>query len=136
MLHIHRLLVQPIRMLHIQSVNICAFYIVQRRATKYILNDFTSDYKSRLIKLQLLPLMHIFDLSDIILFIKSYKTPHAAFDITKYVSYATGNMRLSIHHKLNQTRSSDNTTKNFYFNRLPRLWNYLPVISTELNLPD
>ena len=111
------------------------FEQVQWHATKHVLNDFTSDYKSRLInKLQLLPLMYIFDLSDIMLFIKSYKTPHAAFDITNHVSLATGNTRLSIHHKLNQTRSSDNTTKNFYFNRLPRLWNYLPVINTELNL--
>uniref|UniRef100_A0A1X7T6X9 Reverse transcriptase domain-containing protein n=2 Tax=Amphimedon queenslandica TaxID=400682 RepID=A0A1X7T6X9_AMPQE len=29
---------------------------VQRRATKYILNDYSSDYKSRLISLQILPL--------------------------------------------------------------------------------
>ena len=61
--------------------------------------------------------MYIF---DIMLFIKSYKTPHAPFDITNYVSFATGNTRLSIHHKLNQTRSSDNTTKNFYFNKTPK----------------
>ena len=43
------------------------FEQVQRRTTKYILNDFTSDYKTRLLKLQLLPLMYTFDLSDIIL---------------------------------------------------------------------
>jgi len=36
------------------------------------------------------------------LFIKSYKAPHAAFDIINYVSLATGNTQLSIHHKLNQ----------------------------------
>jgi len=77
--------------------------------------------------------MYIFDLSDIMFFIKSYKTPHASFDITNYVSFATRNTQLSIHHKLNQTRSSDNTTEKFYFNRLPRLWNYLPVINTELS---
>ena len=35
---------------------------VQRRATKVILNDYTSDYKSRLIKLQLLPLMYAYEL--------------------------------------------------------------------------
>ena len=44
--------------------------------------------------------MYIFDLSDIMLFIKSYKTPHAVFDITNHVSFATGNTWLSIHHKL------------------------------------
>ena len=32
---------------------------VQRRTTKYILNDFTSCYKTRLLKLNLLPLMYI-----------------------------------------------------------------------------
>ena len=56
------------------------------------------------------------------------------FDTTNYVSFSTGNTRLSIHHKLNQTRSSHNTTKNFYFNSLPRLWNYLPFINTDLHL--
>ena len=39
---------------------------VQRRATKYILNDYTSSYKSRLTKLNLLPLMYIFELNDLI----------------------------------------------------------------------
>jgi len=33
-----------------------------------------------------------------------------------------------------QAGSLDNTTKKFYFNRLPRLWSYLPVINTELSL--
>ena len=32
---------------------------VQRRATKFICNDLTSDYKSRLPSLHLLPLMHV-----------------------------------------------------------------------------
>ena len=39
---------------------------VQRRATKYILNDFSSDYKSRLTKLNLLPLMMQLEINDII----------------------------------------------------------------------
>jgi len=32
---------------------------VQQRATKFILNNYTSSYKSRLQQLNLLPLMHI-----------------------------------------------------------------------------
>ena len=44
---------------------------VQRRATKYILNDFTSDYKSRLITLGILPLMYVFELNDLMLCQKS-----------------------------------------------------------------
>ena len=38
---------------------------VQRRATKYTLNDYTSCYKTRLIKLRFLPLMYLFELQDI-----------------------------------------------------------------------
>ena len=42
-----------------------------RHATKVILNDYTFDYKSHLIKLQLLPLMYMYNLSDILFFIIS-----------------------------------------------------------------
>ena len=51
---------------------------VQRRATKYILNDYTSSYKSRLTKLNLLPLMCIYELHHshnlIIIIITSLRT--------------------------------------------------------------
>ena len=42
---------------------------IQRQSTKFefILIDYTSDYKSRLLKLKLLPLMYMLDLSDIVL---------------------------------------------------------------------
>ena len=46
---------------------------VQRRASKFILNDYSTDYKSQLIKLNLLPLMYIYELMDILFFIKSLK---------------------------------------------------------------
>ena len=38
---------------------------VQRRATKYILNNYSSDYKSRLMNLKLLLLMYIYEMNDI-----------------------------------------------------------------------
>jgi len=38
---------------------------IQRRATKYILNDYQSTYKSKLEKLNLLPLMYVYELSDL-----------------------------------------------------------------------
>ena len=38
---------------------------LQWQATKFILDEYISDYKTRLLKLKLLPLMHIFELSDI-----------------------------------------------------------------------
>ena len=40
---------------------------IQRRATKYILSDYSSDYKSRLVCLQLFPLMMQFELNDYVL---------------------------------------------------------------------
>ena len=43
---------------------------VQRRATKYIVQDRNQDYKSRLIALQLLPLMYWFELLDIMFLVK------------------------------------------------------------------
>ena len=48
---------------------------IQRRATKFILtlNDCASSYCSRLIHLSLLPLMYIYELNDIMFFIKSLK---------------------------------------------------------------
>ena len=58
---------------------------IQRRATKYVLNDYVSDYKSRLIKLQILPLMYILDLNDVIFFVRSLKT--LMKDLTLKISF-------------------------------------------------
>ena len=46
-----------------------------QQATKYILNDSTSDYKSQLIQTQLLPLTYILDLNDVMLLLRIYKLP-------------------------------------------------------------
>ena len=48
--------------------DILSIETVQRRATKHILNDFSSNYKSRLTKLNLLPLMMQLEINDIIFF--------------------------------------------------------------------
>jgi len=105
---------------------------VQRRSSKFILNDYSSDYKTRLAKLNLLPLMYIYELTDILFFIKSLKTPTYSFDITKYVSFTRHNTRSS-DTKLCHQVSTNNITANSYFFRLPRLWNSLPIV--DLSLP-
>jgi len=51
--------------------NICKIEQLQCRVTKYILHDFTSDYKTRLINLNLFPLMYIFKISDIMFFLST-----------------------------------------------------------------
>ena len=92
--------------------DISALERTQHRATKYILNDYVSDYKTRLIKPNLLPLMYIYDQCDILSFIK-------------FCHHST---RSSSSNKLEHVFTSSNQQRNFYFNRLPRTFNSLPVI--------
>ena len=101
---------------------------VQRRATKYILNDYHSDYKSRLSTLRLLPLMYILEINDIMFFIQSIKNPSTSFNIRNFISFTTSNTRSSTYHKLQHSISSTNYQRHFYLNRIPRLWNSLPPI--------
>ena len=115
---------------HIQQIE-----RIQWRAAKYILNDYTSDYKSRLLMLHILPFMYTLDLNDIMFFIKNLNNRHDGFDIKSYISFVTGNTRLATSNKLQHNRSTDMMANNFYFNRLPRLWNALPIIDINLH-PD
>ena len=48
---------------------------VQHRATKFVLNDFTSNYKSRLTSLNLFPLMYWLKIQDLMFLIKCIKYP-------------------------------------------------------------
>ena len=90
---------------------------VQRRATKYILNDYHSPYKSRLIQLDLLPLMYQYELSDLLFFIKSYKTPYPHFDINNYISMkaSVSTTRSSSSGKLVHRISTTNSNRHFLF---------------------
>ena len=54
--------------------NIQSIERIQRRTTKYILKDYISDYKSRLLSLHMLPLMYWLDLQDLVFMIKCLKT--------------------------------------------------------------
>ncbi len=107
---------------------------VQRRATKFILNNFELDYKSRLVHLHLLPLMYWYELADIMFLVKSIKNPDTRLKIFEYVALSTTNTRsasflkLSHHH-----RSRTNLSRHFYFNRVCRLWNALPPIDLNLS---
>ena len=102
---------------------------VQRQATKFILRDYNSDYRTRLLKLDLLPLMYLLDFYDIVFFIKALKQPSAHFNIFHYVSFSATNTRSTSTNKLVHVHSNNNYTRTFYFNRLPKLWNKLPFIN-------
>ena len=60
---------------------------VQRRATKFVLNDYHSDYKTRLTSLKLLPLMMVYEMLDITFFIMSLKIPTKSFDINGFIEF-------------------------------------------------
>ncbi len=65
---------------------------IQRRSTKYILQDYTSDYKSRLVPLNLLPLMYWLELQDITFFVKSLKVSfrqfqHSGLCLVRFIVY-------------------------------------------------
>ena len=105
---------------------------VQRRSTKFILNDYVSSYKSRLINLNLLPLMYLYEIYDVMFLIKSLKNPTHFFNIYNFISFQSSPTRSSSANKLIHHRTPDNSTKHFYFNRISRLWNTLPVINLTL----
>ena len=106
---------------------------VQRRATKYILNDYTSSYKSRLQQLHILPLMYVYELNDLMFLVKSLKFPNDNFDITDHITFASNSTRSASFRKLVHSKTSNTTQHHFYFNRISRLYNYLPVINLSLS---
>ena len=53
---------------------------VQRSASKYILHDFTSDYKTTLVNMQLLPLMFWLQLQDLLFLVKYIKDTSDHFE--------------------------------------------------------
>ena len=105
---------------------------IQRRSTKHILNDYTSSYRTRLLKLKLLPLMYLFELQDILFAVKSFKSPTSQFSITNYIAFNSTNTRSGSYNKLaHNLHHLNNLSRHSYFHRLPRLWNAIPVIDLD-----
>ena len=80
---------------------------IQRRATKYILNNYSLDYKEHLLKLQMLPLSMIFELHDLLFFVNSFKQKDlegSSFNISHYMytAFSTNSTRSGSHCKLVQ----------------------------------
>ena len=106
---------------------------IQRRATKFIINGSSINYRTRLQTLELFPLMYYLEMNDVFFFLKCLKDPPDNFNILDFVSFSTNATRSGSTHKLNHTCSSSNTTRFFYFNRLPLLWNSLPPLDLDLS---
>ena len=99
---------------------------VQRRATKYILNDNASDYISRVISLRLLPLIHYFELCDLMFFIKNIKYPSDNFNIIDYITFSKCGTRSFSHYKLRHNKALTSSYR--HFTSIILLANSLPLI--------
>ena len=108
---------------------------IQRRATKYLLNDYTSSYKTRLVKLRILPLMYLFELQDILFAIKSIKVQSKQFNSHDHINFSSANTRSGTSSKLIIPHHLNNVSRHSYFHRLPTLWNAMPILNLDLTFP-
>ena len=106
---------------------------VQRRATKFILNDYKISYKASLKKLHLLPLMYVFELNDLMFFVKSLKAPTDHFNIYQHVHFTKNSTRSGAYSKLVHRKTASSTHQHFYFNRIVRLWNHMPTVDLSVS---
>ena len=106
---------------------------IQRCAAKHILHDFTLDYMSGLILLQLFPLMMTYEINDLVFFLKCLKSPKKSLILlTLLLSPLHLLIPLPVHEN---TYLNNNTSHHFFFSRLPQLWNCLPPLDCSLPLP-
>jgi len=104
-------------------INIINLKRIQQQAKKFILNDYSLDYKSRLLSLQILPLMQFLELNDILFLVRFLKSPTSAFNIYNYISFnssATCSSGSS-HKLLHKFSLSAVHHSHFYFIRIIRL---------------
>ena len=105
---------------------------IQRRATRAILGcnsdpNHRPSNKSRLISLNLLPILHWLDCRDLFFF---YKSLHGAynFSLNNFISFATGNTRSATNLNLRSKSFRTSLFRDSFFNRIVPLWNNLPVL--------
>ena len=94
------------------------------------------DYKTRLLSLNLLPLMHWYELQDMMFLVKCFKNPMDNLIIHDYVEFVTSITRASSNGKLRHKFCRLSTPRHFYFNRIVHLWNLFPRIDLSLSLPS
>ena len=105
---------------------------IQRRATKYILNDYSMDYKSRLTSLHLLPISLWLDLHDLLFLVKCLQDPDDNIEINRFITFhRTGTRADSTGRMLTINLVHTSAVRHFYFNRIAMLWN---VVQSATNL--
>ena len=78
--------------------------------------------------------MFIFEITEIIFLVKSFKFPTESFNINNYVSFSTGTTTRSSGIKLMHNSSSTNKQRNHYFIRICCLWNVIPTINLNFSV--
>ena len=99
---------------------------IQRRATKFITQEYNSSYSSRLKSLNLLPAFYWFEIKDLTFYYKC-KSGGYEVDVDQYStqpSLHTTRFSSSDLRRPNLCKSS--TFRSSYFNRMILLWNNLP----------
>ena len=77
---------------------------VQRRASRYVLSDYTSTYRDRLIELGLLPLVMYLEYLDIFFLLRCLIDAGSDnFNINSFVSFAIQSTRAASHYKLSHS---------------------------------
>ena len=104
---------------------------IQRRASKYVLSDYTSTYKDHLIEFGLLPLVMYLEYLDFSFLLRCLTDAGSDnFNINSFVSFTTLSTRAASNYKLPQCFAIHSS--HFYLHRLPCLWNMLPTFNHSL----
>ena len=107
---------------------------LQRIATKFILENYKMGYKERFVKIHILPLTLWMELQAILLFNNVLKNHPDNFNLFDFVSFGTTSTRSSSSSKLVPTSLCIpwlNATRHFYFGRIVRVWNSLPLFDIQ-----
>ena len=66
-------------------------------------------------------------------FVKSLKAPSDHFNIYQYVHFANNSTRSASSSKLVHARQTSSIHHHFYFSKILRLWNHMPIIDLSLS---
>ena len=106
---------------------------IQYCTTKYILNDYTNDYKSRLINLNILRILLMHNVwnywyTPILFLIKSIRNPTSSFNINNYITFSIDSLWFAKAHKFPMMQATSPDIHN-NFNIIPPLWNVVLIIN-------
>ena len=96
-------------------------------------NDYISNYRIRLLGLKLLPLMHWYELQDLLYLVKCLQNPPDSINIFDHISFVASNTRRN-QTMLQYKPIRTSFARHFYFNRIVKLWNAVQPVDISLPL--